>query len=159
MRALKIKRGEWWLARGLPLKIARGQTQLSTLKNIAKFNGKGCSLTFLLSGGVYEANNDITVTEAVTRSIMHAGRDKHDVARELGFRDFNYLRHMIVTDTLKVSMLLKLCKVLHMEPWEVMCDGEYKMIEDADAEPSQWEQMVELNLMGWLDAPVNKETR
>lgn len=158
-RALRKRRGEWWRARGLPLKIARGQTNLASLRKMAKHAGRECSLTYMLSGGRYDTAEDMPLADAIARSIMHAGKDKHDVARAIGFRDYNYLRHQIVTETLQVKVFLKLCEAICRQPWEVTCDGEYALVEDPNAEPSQWEQMVELDLMGWLDAPIHKETR
>lgn len=159
MRAMKIRKGEWWRARGLPLQIARGQATLKTIGFLAHFSGN-CSLTFLLSGGRYEATRDIPLVDAVEHSIMHAGKDKHDVARELGYRDFNYPRRLIMTRTMQLRIFLKLCKAIDMPPWQVACDGEYTVAEDPNAEPSEWDQLVELHQMGWLTAPWrDKETR
>lgn len=159
MRAIKIKKGEWWRARGLPLKIARGQATLKTIQILAHFS-RGCSLTFLLSGGRYEVRRDLPLIDAVEHSIMHAGKDKHDIAREIGFRDFSYPRRLIMTGTMKMKTFLKLCKAIDMEPWRVACDGEYVVAEDPNAEPSEWDRLVEMNQMGWLDAPRrDRETR
>lgn len=155
IRAMKIRKGEWWRAKGLPLKIARGQATLKTLGLLAHFS-HDCSLTFLLSGGRYEEKRKMPLIDAVEHSIMHAGKNKHDVARELGYRDFCYPRRLIATNTMQIRMFLKLCKAINMEPWRVVCDGEYVVAEDPNAEPTYWERMLELNLMGWLDAPINK---
>ena len=158
MRAMRIKRGEWWRAKGLPLKIARGQATLKTLGFLANVS-RNCSLTFLLSGGRYEERTKIPLVDAVEHSIMHAGKDKHDVAREIGYRDFNYPRRLIMTQTMQLRVFLKLCKAINMLPWQVVCDSNYVVAEDPNAEPTYWEKMLELNQMGWLDAPINKEAR
>lgn len=158
MRAMRIRRGEWWRAKGLPLKIARGQATLKTL-GILTTASRSCSLTFLLSGGRYEERTKIPLVDAVEHSIMHAGKDKHDVAREIGYRDFNYPRRLIMTQAMQLRVFLKLCKAINMLPWQVVCDGNYVVAEDPNAEPTYWEKMLELNQMGWLDAPLNKEAR
>lgn len=157
-RALKIKRAEWWRANGLSLKIARGETRLYHLKTLAREGN--CSLTFLLSGGRQEARRELTETEAVGLSIMHAGRDKHDVARAIGIRDYAYLRSTIANGTVKVTTIVKLCREIKVWPWQLFCDSDWIENENPDDEPSEWDQLVELELMGWLDAPKREnETR
>lgn len=149
-RALTIQCAGRWRANRLEWRIRRGEVRLSDLERLAET--AKCSLVFLTSGGRHEADNDLPVAENITNCIMHKGLDKHDFARSLGFRDYKYLRWQIARGKVHASMLIRMAEALKVDVWYMLCDGMEKDPGIDDLVPTQWEQLVELNLMGWLDA-------
>lgn len=147
-RALLIAGRGCRRAWGLDMRIRRGETRLNDIRDLAIF--ARCSLVFLLSGGDHEACNELQPVDAITKSIEHRGMDKHDFARRLGFQDFAYLRKQIVNGTVKVSMLKKMADALTMPIWQMLCDSESISTNDPEYTPTEWDQLVEKNLMGWL---------
>lgn len=144
------KRVEWpWVTKGLAIRIRNGKTRLNDLERMAY--GARCSLVYLTSGGCHEDTSRLSVRAAVQKSIEHAGHDKHDFARSLGFRDFNYVASMLENGKIPVRTLLTMAERLHMELWQMLCDGEYIDAAPPARAPSQWDHLVELNVMGWLD--------
>lgn len=153
-RALTIQCAGRWRARRLEWRIRRGEVRLSDIERLAEI--AKCSLVFLTSGGRYEADNDLPVVENITNCIMHCGLDKHDFARSLGFRDYKYLRWQIVRGVVKASLLIRMADALKVDVWYMLCDGEQKETNIDNLTPTQWDQLVELNLMGWLGAKPDK---
>ncbi len=149
-RALGKRKAGPWKANGYAVSIKQGKAKLSGLIHLAK--EASCSLTYLTSGGNFEAKEDLKPRDAVLRSITHKGYDKHDFGRMLGFPNFNRLSQMLENGTLPVKVLMKIADTLEMEVWEVLCDNEYTEVDLFSSTPSDWDQMVELNLMGWLDS-------
>lgn len=149
-RALGKRRAGPWKANNYAMGIKTGRIRLKNLFYLAKEGN--CSLVYLTSGGCYEAANNLTPKEAVIKSAMHKGYDKHDFARMLGYQNFSYLARLLDNGTLPVKILMKIAETLDMEVWELLCDGEYTYIDPLELKPTEWDQLVELNLMGWLDA-------
>lgn len=149
-RALGRKRSQPSRANGFAARIKKGEAKLSHLwglKNLAR-----CSIVYLTSGGNYEESSNLTARMGVQKSIEHAGYDKHDFARKMGYKDFYYVASMLEKGTIPVKVLLRFASELKMEIWELLCDGECYELNYPNLPPSHWDQMVELNIMGWLDS-------
>lgn len=149
-RALGRKRAGAWKAAGYATGIRRGVTKLRNLMYLA--GQAKCSMTFLTSGGNYEEREPMAIRDAVLKSIMHGGYDKHDFARMMGYRDYNYVAAMLANGSIPVKVLMKFADTLHIEIWELFCDSECDRIDYDSLVPSEWDRDVELNIMGWLDS-------
>lgn len=153
-RALARRKVGTWRANTLATEIRTGKIKLTRLRGLSVI--AKCSLVYLTSGGAYEAREPLKPKEAVTKSIEHAGYDKHDFARKMGYKDYAYVAALLSSEMLPVRALIKFAEELNMEVWELLCDSECYPItynETPQREnPSEWDQMVELNLMGWLDS-------
>lgn len=154
-QALAFKRAGTWRANGYAAKIHGGKVRLSNLRALAK--QAGCSLVYLTSGGMKEEDAPMDVKDAICKSIEHGGYDKHDFARMMGYASFAYIANMIDKGTIPVRVLIKFAKTLNIYVWELLCDGECHDSEIVEYEPTPWDQLVELNLMGWLDTKRRDE--
>lgn len=149
-RALGRKRAGAWKAAGYAVKIRTGRAKLYDLESLAR--EAKCSLVYLTSGGEYGVREEMRPVDAVTASIIHAGLDKHDFARSMGFRDYSYVATMLRERTIPVRTLMRFADALGLKIWELLSDSECVSMEYESRIPTQWDQLVELNLMGWLDA-------
>lgn len=149
-RALGRRRAGPWRANGYAVGIRKGFVKLNSLTHLAR--EAKCSLVYLVSGGNFEEDGPTDVRDAVLKSIMHGGYEKHDFARKMGYRDYNYVAAMLRDGTVPVKVLMKFAETLHLEIWELFCDSECHKVDYDSGVPTQWDQMVELNLMGWLDS-------
>ena len=118
-RALGKRKAFPYKANGYAVGIKQGKIRLLHLRLLAE--QAKCSLTYLTSGGCYEAKEDLPPKEAIRRSIMHKGYDKHDFARKLGYRNFTYLSSMLEHETIPVKILMKMAEALEMEARTVTC--------------------------------------
>lgn len=147
-RTLFIRKAGVWRAKHFGGKVQRGEAKLHDLMEMAA--KADCTLTFLTSGARYDAREHLSPNEATVRSIRHSGQDIHEFARSLGFRNYDYIRHMMNNNTIKVALLLKIAKALNMELWRMLCDNDYVDTSDADYTPTAWDRFKELSLMGWV---------
>lgn len=154
-QALAFKQAGTWRANGYAAKIRGGKIKLLHLQALAK--QAGCSLVYLTSGGLREEDAPMDIKDAIRKSIEHGGYDKHDFARMMGYASFAYIAATINKGTIPVRVLLKFAKTLNIYVWELLCDSECHESEMVDYEPTPWNQMVELNLMGWLDTKSRDE--
>lgn len=149
-KALARKYAGAWKANDFAMRTRRGQAKLKDLYFLA--SEAQCSLVYLTSGGEYEERDHMTPEAGVLKSIMHAGHDKHDFARMMGFRSYAYVADMLRKRTIPVKALLKFSEALKMPIYELLCDGECFKIDYDHKPPSQWWHLVKLNQMGWFDA-------
>lgn len=154
-RALGRRCAGPWRAAMCAVDIKTGKMKLRDLIGLSKL--AKCSVTYLTSGGNYDAKVPMSPKEAVLKSIMHAGHDKHDFARMMGFRDYSYVNAMLQNEKIPVRLLMRFAEALHLEIWELMCDSECYKVDYDSLVPTQWDQMVELNIMGWLDSKRRDE--